>query len=412
MIRSAGLYNASLAPAEQLKRISVKEYSAILTKSEHTEELRPTLFDILAYRANQFFSNAGLSGIEPLHEFNFNNQALFSSPEDFVRMDLVREGVDSHAQEIHTLKVYQQLVSFHLSQGNTAALIEADMDRLAYVHQKTTDERKDLWMYQALWDLYQEYKNHAAGQIPYVRALGLLKDQAGSKNPPRYPQVWTMKEIAAQLTDVKNKYARTEAASLAMDLLNVIYRSNIEITLEKELLPDQNAKIRVDYKNIPSLSFTVYQLPHTDKLNLERYPYKFSKISKYWKPVKHWKASLPQSEDLLDHSTEVLLEGLPSGAYLLVVNDRDISAQLDQNLIYQSFQVSQMAVIKGAGRKGRSDYYVLDRHNGSAMDNVQVKLFQWKYNEKSKEYELRPLDTYQNQNDGSFQMKKCRLPIY
>lgn len=90
-------------------------------------------------------------------------------------------------------------------------------------------------------------------------------------------------------------------------------------------IPGQSFRALVKYKNIGSLHFRIIKVTESLKKELEK-----QYDEKYWPaiisatPLKSWQQNLPATNDLQQHSTEVKIEGLPIGEYLLAASsDKD-----------------------------------------------------------------------------------------
>ena len=81
-------YFNSIEAYETLQKASVSAYDDILIKQEESEIYRPTLYDLLAHRAIDFFGNS-LSGLtEPVVSFKLDNEAFFQPAKSFIEISL------------------------------------------------------------------------------------------------------------------------------------------------------------------------------------------------------------------------------------------------------------------------------------------------------------------------------------
>ncbi|MEZ4849823.1 MAG: hypothetical protein R3B93_14645 [Bacteroidia bacterium] len=65
----ADLYFLSIAPEEILQNERIGDYASILVKVKESETYRPTLYDLLAHRALDFFDNTESGLTEPTEKF-------------------------------------------------------------------------------------------------------------------------------------------------------------------------------------------------------------------------------------------------------------------------------------------------------------------------------------------------------
>ncbi|HEY6436275.1 MAG TPA: hypothetical protein VIY47_06770, partial [Ignavibacteriaceae bacterium] len=118
-------YQASLEQSDKLKKIPLKAFEDILVygTTEHSY-LRPTLYDLLAHQALAFFINDEASVTQPVYKFELKSEDDFSPATDFVEINYSTK--DSLSLKFYAIKLYQQLIAFHLDDKEKDALIDVD----------------------------------------------------------------------------------------------------------------------------------------------------------------------------------------------------------------------------------------------------------------------------------------------
>ena len=140
---SIKLYNASLSNTDSLKRTQINFYDEILVKgTADARAFRPTLYDFLANRALDFYESSEADIDRPANQFSMNDSAYFDPAGKFVELD-VKNPDDTLNLKYHAVKIYQDLLRFHLNDKNPEALIDADLNRLQFVNSQSKNERKD-----------------------------------------------------------------------------------------------------------------------------------------------------------------------------------------------------------------------------------------------------------------------------
>ena len=94
----------------------------------NVRHLRPTLFDLLAHRALDYFKNDERDITKPAYAFEINQASAFDPAADFIHRKF--ETDDSLSLEQKALLLYQQLISFHLNDANPDALVDVDIERI------------------------------------------------------------------------------------------------------------------------------------------------------------------------------------------------------------------------------------------------------------------------------------------
>jgi len=134
-------YQLSLQDADSLKKTDSKYYADIIEEGTAPHELRPTLYDFLAWPSIQFFGSYEPQIARPADAFEIDNRDYFLSAAQFVNVKLETE--DTMSLKFYALKNLQELVRFHSNDKTADALIMADLERLNYVHSLSVTPGKD-----------------------------------------------------------------------------------------------------------------------------------------------------------------------------------------------------------------------------------------------------------------------------
>ena len=132
------LYQGSLSDTDQLQSEAVIQYASILDRVPGSQHYRPSVYDFLAHRALQFYSNEESGLARPADQFRIDNPLVFDSNENFVAWELPPHSNLSFAQE--ALLLFQELTRFHLKNQNQKALSALTLMRLEYSKSKSSKE--------------------------------------------------------------------------------------------------------------------------------------------------------------------------------------------------------------------------------------------------------------------------------
>src|SRR5690606_22864024 len=131
----ADLYQASLSDPALLQKIPVEKYMPLILEGKNTRPLTPTLYDLLAVRALDFFQNQEKDVTQPADVFQLERSLWF---EDAKRISDVKVNIKNPASlHFKALHLYQDVIAFHLKDKTPEALIDADLHRLYFVHQNS-----------------------------------------------------------------------------------------------------------------------------------------------------------------------------------------------------------------------------------------------------------------------------------
>jgi len=156
--RAVELYKASLK-YEGTKERKLNDFNAILTEGKwFTQELTPTLYDFLAHRAIDFFSNDQTYLTQPAYRFYIDQPEAFASAEIFATYDFRTR--DTISPKYLVISHLQKLINFHLNDEQLDALIDSDIKRLKFVYQHSILQDKEERYLKALEDLQKRHETH------------------------------------------------------------------------------------------------------------------------------------------------------------------------------------------------------------------------------------------------------------
>lgn len=374
----SALYLSSISDRGMLQQTKLESFDAIINKG-NTRNLRPTLFDLLAHRALSYFKNNERDIEKPAYAFEIDNPAYFAPAEDFVKLKI--QHPDSSALYLHALQLYQDLLRFHRADSKPGALLDADLDRLQFVHQYAVMENKERLYEAALTKITEQYKdNPASAQALYLLALqhmnkaSLYKPLAGnSGNNAIYKEDYIR---AAQLcqTALQQK-EESEGRTNCYNLLLQIQRKELQLQTEKVNLPNLPFRTLVSFRNISKAYFRLVKI--TDE-QLGKFVQGYEDA--YWKELlalqatKNWSQDLPKTNDYQQHSTEIKIEGLPVGDYILLAGANNDWTFEQNPLAVQYFYVSGISYINNS-----NNYFVLDRESGQPLAGATVQTWWAQY---------------------------------
>lgn len=400
----AGLYQASIEQKQLLRNTAVDKYAPLIIKGVNTQLLRPTIYDLLVFRAIHYFSNDEKELINAADKFEIGAQPWFDAADKFSEVKVKV----NHTDALHflALKLYQEVIAFHLHDAEPSALIDADLHRLKFVHTYSISSTKDSLYLAALQQIAQKYPTNTA--IAQVKFLMLqqaysISDVAvyGSKSgeTPQGKSARNLPEILKSLYAITTEFKGSEGAINAANLINEIEQKSIALQTEDVNIPNEAIRALVTYKNTPTVYFRLYKAEEGDMRN--RYTESDEYIAKLGKRtvLKKWTQSLPATEDLESHSAEVKIDALNTGNYIIVASSADDLNVKESVVTSLSFTVSNISLVKNSNQKRA---YVLHRKTGQPIANAAVTFWTEKYNSKTYNYDKIFHSTVKTTADGSF----------
>jgi hypothetical protein len=388
---------AAIAEREQLKTISTSNLAAALIPGD-LKKRRPSLYDLIMDAALDYFSRDERDIARFAGGFEINDPNCFAPAAEFIKYRFVTN--DSLSLEARAISLFQEALEWHLTDRSPEALIDLDLRRLAFVHDRSVDPDRDQQYVSALKELADRYaSNPASAQAYYLKASmdhRLTKDEQGTVKNDRH----ALQHIETECSRIIARYPGSEGALNAAILLETLRKQELNVQVELMNIPGQDFRCRVAYRNLHVIHYRIIAL--SDSLATV-----LSQLSgnDYWKRIRSLPAArtqsqiLPTFDDLRTHAAEIRIGGLPSGRYLLFASpDSEFTPEL-KPLTAAGFHVTRIAWINRG-----NDYFVLDRETGAPLHDAKVRIWtsEYGYGERRTWYRLK--DSARTDLNGHFLM--------
>ncbi|MBB6501334.1 alpha-2-macroglobulin family protein [Pedobacter cryoconitis] len=338
---------SSLSEKELLQNTKVGILNNILLGDTSTRYLRPTLYDLLAHRAMDILVNTELD---------------LSNADD--------EEVDSSSSTIEPLKIFQNLIQYHTSHHNEAALADVELKRLKFIYQKSTDENKEE-NYRKSLDLLAVQAIHTEiyADLVYEEALSYKNEQnlqAGQKADLIKAVELANKAIQA--------FPKSNGAMNAANLIKEINRKTLRIQLREFIQPGHPSQLFFSYKNLDTIKLQLFKVPATVNDYYSNFNNKenYQEFLKDNRAIKSWSEILPKAIDYQEHTFIGKMEALPNGNYVLIAQNTADTNQVERLVQYSNFRVSSMAVTQRF-LYNKNEYFVASSLTGAPLKGVSVQ---------------------------------------
>jgi uncharacterized protein YfaS (alpha-2-macroglobulin family) len=402
--KASSLYKSSISRAKDLEQIKIEQYDPILLKGINTRNLRPTLFDLLAFRAVDYFGNDEKDVTAPAFAFVMNDPKAFAPAQEFMSYSFPSK--DTSSLQWQALKLYQRILSLHGDDPNKDAFIDADLHRLEFAFRHSVHpDKKELYK-KALERIEQQYSDKPLSALASVRIaqqmLGTERTRMDydqpmaemEKAPKNYPA------IRERLERIIAKFPESEGGMMAKQLLQQILAKDLNIVVEEVALPDEASKMLVNYRNVSRAWYRLVRLNNADnKWVGSQYGYTENRNNELLAlPYqRQWDTPLPNSADYERHSTEMKIDALKTGTYALIISSKESFSKENNILSYAIFQVSKLSAVQTV-KQG----FVVDRKTGLPIANAAVDFFRQRYNDNIRGVELIKEATVTTNADGEF----------
>ena len=391
-------YLASLENSRLLKQTKVSAFEPIIIKG-NMRHLRPTLYDLLAHHALQYFRNDERDIKKPAYAFEIDQVEAFAPANSFTKFNFsTRDSLSLHHK---ALEIYQELLAFHLNDKNKEALIDADLERIQFVYSYSTHENKEALYEAALKNIIDKYKGSVSFQAQYLLAMYFHNQAAayvyGEDSTNHFKRI---KAVEILESVVRDSAIKNEGWTNSYNLLNQIKSPSFSFQLERVNLPSLQFRVMVEYMNMETINFRIIKSTEAIRQLLDR-----GNDKNYWNAllrapvVKEWEQRIPNPGDYQMHRVEVKADELPLGDYIMVAANRGFVTGKDL-LGAQLFHVSNISYINYDDA-----FFVLHRNTGAPIANAKVSAFERNYDYKTSKYSRTPIGTYTTNAYGLVNIK-------
>ena len=402
-------YLRSLEKAAELQKIQINVFDEVIERgTDDARALRPTLYDFLAWRAINFFQNSESELTRPAYYFQVDKTDYFTPASEFIKLNLQTKDEDSF--DFVVLKTYQELLKINQNSSKNAYL-HIDLARLNFVHRKSVVPQKDELYLQGLEKMKNLYADSPELAFVYHSIATYWYNLGNKYNPEKGNQFQMDLKKAYQICEEAiQKFPKARGSINCKSLQNSIITKEIALQMEQTEPSNTAFKALLNYRNFNKVHYRLFKIDREEvqkKRREQRKDYndyqerKFIGFFLNKAPTKTGSIDLPNLQDYQKHRTEVAFEGLPVGEYMLVVSEKNNFTLESNNAIsYNFFSISDIAYIHKNLPDGKTDLYALHRKTGEPLANVQIEVFNYKYNSNSGNYERQFKGKFQTNTKG------------
>jgi len=393
-------YSASLTEKNVLKSTAISAYNEILEKQKDSEKYRPTLFDFLAHRAIDFYTSREAGITKPAVTFLMDKAEYFSPSARFSSLEIISP--DPFSFEFQALKLYQEIIGFHLNDINPEALIDAELERLSFVHEKSVLPEKDSLYLEALYKLEKQYIKHPSStEISFEIAIQLEGDADemvpyGEQpvNPIPENKKWDKKKAVETCEAAIKRFPESFGAANCQALIERIKQPSLALVADYASVPGKPTLALVKYKNTTKIFLRLLKMDAETDQQLMLLPQN-ERLAKYrsMKPEKSWAQSLPDPGDYREHAAEIRLPATAIGYYVLLASNNAAFPDSSALVTSMNFWRTNISFLS-RNNQGNTEVTVLQRETGQPLKGVNVQVFTRDYDPRQRKYTSTAGKTY------------------
>ncbi len=359
-------FAAALADADGLKKIPVADYDDLLEKGNAPDSYRPTLFDVLANNALEFYMSGEQAASKVYDAFELTaDSPVFGSAADFISWQ--PQTTDEDSLTLKAIRLHQQLLAFHQDDADRSAFLDADLARLVFGNnQASGDEKADRYK-AALRRFADEHADHVISS----RALHQLASTVHQEND------WA--EAHKIAGEGLRRHKDSVGGRRCFNLIQQIEAKSLGITTER-VWNDPRPTIDVAYRNITKVYFRLVTFNFDEFIRSGRWqPEQLDPNARQrllsTRTVMSWSEDLPETTDFQERVESFPCpDDLASGSYFLIASAKADFSE-DDNLIAlaEVWQSDLALVLRTHQGESLIDGFVLDAKSGNPIAGATIR---------------------------------------
>ncbi|HTN00196.1 MAG TPA: MG2 domain-containing protein [Pedobacter sp.] len=332
----------SLQEVVLLQNTKVDFLDQVLAGDKYNRSLRPTLYDLLAHRALDVFSNTQINITQADDE---NSSTSFYG---------------------EALQLFKTLMEFHLAHKNESGLADVDLKRLKFIFLRNNNSEQ-----------YQhDLQNLAISSVDTEVYADILFELA-SLYRNNQVGIDTNKQNLVKAVELSNKaiaaFPKSIGATNAENLIKQIKSVELNTQTKALIEPNKTAQLHLSYKNLDTIYFKLFKRPVQEniyyKLNNKKDFFNFLEKNK---ALKEWFIVVPHTTDYQTHTLVTTIDPLLYGNYMLISqNTKTNSAHTFFS--YSSFNVTSLVISDRIINDINHEYLVVNNTSGAPMKDVIIQ---------------------------------------
>lgn len=382
-------FTEALASADELQKIPVSDYDALLEKGDISDAHRPTLYDFLAFEAlgfyaldEQFIRQQGAFEVRA-------DSPMFSSATEFTNWS--PETTDSDSYVLKAVKIYQDLLRFHSDDEDKTAWLDADLGRLRFGRMVARGS-ESASRYQAALRRYSD--DHVSHPLS-ASALAMLSMSVQSDGD--------LVEAVRIAEQGKARFPDSTGGRLCHNQIANIQSKSLQLNTER-VWNGSETFINVQYKNISKVWFRVIEFDYRNwsrwgEFRTPQNIYNEAQQSLLKRaPVAEWSSDLPATPDYKQRTEKIPVDlDLKSGCYVVVCSSKptfDYENRGFSNMSMAEVWISNLAAIVRRGTGNNTfQVQVLNAITGLPVEGARVRNASWKWDGRNSREESSQVQT-------------------
>jgi hypothetical protein len=361
----------SLENYDLLAKISSRDYIALLDTVALAWRYRPTLLDLVAAKALDFYRNDGFD-LSPVPFPWVKDATMFSDA-------FYPKTTNSGRFDSRIFEIFRVLEAHHKKNDEADALLHLKLERLDYIYQSSLLASKDESYLEALKTLQIQVGNHPFKAEVMEKQADIFSSMAYRYNPSDHmSEIFRMKksEAARTYASVIEQYPESPAKARCANKLRQLTAPSLHLTLENIIRKGFPFAVLTDYANLSALKAKLSRVNQSEYLKFLKsginFPQNENQKFRSSTIISETSFQLAKDMDLRGHSTELIFPKLNSGLYLIELEGITGTDTCTSRAL---FTVSGISFSEQSGT-----FNVMNIENGEPVKGADIELFEQKNN--------------------------------
>jgi len=359
-------FTAALADEKTLKATPVSAYDDLLVKGSMPDKYRPTMFDFIAHEALQFYCAGEQGGAAAEDEFVLDADGpVFSDADRFAKWQ--PDAMDDTSPTLKAIRLYQDLLKFHRTDGDKTAFVDIDLDRLIFGHNKAAGVDKETRYKGALKQFVDEWAHHEVAARALCEWANVINSDGNFLEARKLAQ----RGLEA--------YPASVGGAMCFNLIKQIEAKSASIQTER-VWNNPLPTINITYRNVTKVYFRA--VPYDFEAFIQSHQWGFQSYEDKTRkqllaktPALEWNAALPRTMDFKERTEKLPAPTTLKPGFYIIIASHDGSFSEKNNMVsIAQVWVSDLAlVIRECHSEGTIEGFVLQAQSGEPIAGATIR---------------------------------------
>jgi len=364
-------YNQLLLNENDLRSVNLDKFKDIFDISPSVDDKNYSIYEFLSQKSCNYYKSRIVSWrLKKSTDFENDIKIFYTNPNSFVNFDS-KKLEDENLRKL--ISIFQKNEKYYLDKKNFDKVDFAYYERLKFI-------KETFWNEEIYLEKISSLEKTTQGLF-LKQFLRVDRAQYYQSKTYKNGKINSYKNTLSLIDTILNAKINVNALAEAEKIKIEITNKSLNIKLPKIIYPLQNNRAFVNFKNVDTISISYFRLNEKISALLDNnYDYTRNKnintdsivkliIAKNT-PLKEQTIVLPNKKDYFEYNTEVLLEKLDTGKYLIYV-------ETNNNLNTKAFAYNKISVTNLYLIEDKEDkkdvFYLYDRKTGRPLENVIIR---------------------------------------